>query len=170
MTIYRNITAIVIAVAIMNIGIMSNAHAAESSWSLDSFYQAINKNVSFSNIGPETQTAVVAQAVPATSKPRIIGSKKTVTVTATAYSSSVDETDDSPFITAKGTFVRDGIIAANFLPFGTAVKIPALYGDKIFVVEDRMNKRFSDRIDLWFPSKQAAYQFGKRTVTIEILS
>ncbi|OGN34212.1 MAG: hypothetical protein A3I39_00660 [Candidatus Yanofskybacteria bacterium RIFCSPLOWO2_02_FULL_47_9b] len=89
---------------------------------------------------------------------------------ATAYSSSVDETDSTPFITAKGTYVRDGIIAANFLPFGTAVKIPAIYGNKIFVVEDRMNQRFSDRIDLWFPSKQAARQFGKKKVIIEIVS
>ncbi|MBI2674482.1 MAG: 3D domain-containing protein, partial [Candidatus Yanofskybacteria bacterium] len=61
-------------------------------------------------------------------------------VMASAYSSTPDQTDDTPFITAWGTQVRDGIIAANFLPFGTLVKMPDLYGDKIFTVEDRMNK------------------------------
>ena len=42
----------------------------------------------------------------------------TTRVWLTAYSSSVDETDDTPFITASGKHVRDGIVATNFLPFG----------------------------------------------------
>ena len=36
-------------------------------------------------------------------------------VTITAYSSTPDQTDSTPFITAYNTFVRDGIVAANFL-------------------------------------------------------
>jgi 3D (Asp-Asp-Asp) domain-containing protein len=89
-------------------------------------------------------------------------------VTLTAYSSTVDQTDDSPFITASNTMVRDGIIAANFLPFGTKVQIPSLFGEKVFVVEDRMHSRFNDRIDIWFPDRATAKQFGKREATVVI--
>ena len=49
---------------------------------------------------------------------------KIYNVWVTAYSSDPKQTDNSPFITASNRRVRDGIIAANFLPFGTEVKIP----------------------------------------------
>ena len=88
---------------------------------------------------------------------------------ASAYSSTPDQTDDTPFITAWGTQVRDGIIAANFLPFGTVVKMPELYGDKMFVVEDRMNRRYDYRIDLWFPTRAEAKEWGLKKIKIEIM-
>ncbi len=92
-----------------------------------------------------------------------------ITVPATAYSSTIDQTDDDPFTTAWGTNVRDGIVAANFLPFGTKIKIPEIYGDKIFVIEDRMNRRYSNRIDIWFPNRESALEFGLQTVKIQVL-
>ena len=100
---------------------------------------------------------------------------KTYTVRATGYSSTPDQTDSTPFITASGTYVRDGIIAANVyengrrLPFGTLVRIPEIYGDKIFVVEDRMNIRYKNNIDIWFPERSSALTFGSKKVTIEIV-
>ena len=94
---------------------------------------------------------------------------KILTLSASAYSSTPDQTDSTPFITACNTHVRDGIIAANFLPFGTKIKIPDIYGDKIFVVEDRMNRRYWHKIDIWFPDRQSALEFGLKTVKIEIL-
>lgn len=90
-------------------------------------------------------------------------------VTSTGYSSTPDQTDDSPFVTANGTWVYDGVIAANFLPFKTKVKIPELYGDKMFTVEDKMNRRYPNRMDIWFPDRESAIQFGKRRVKIEII-
>ena len=87
----------------------------------------------------------------------------------TAYSSTPEETDDSPFITASGTYVRDGILATNLLPFGTEVKIPDAFGNKIFVVEDRMHRRKTNNVDIWMPSKSEALQFGIRYATIEVL-
>ncbi len=93
----------------------------------------------------------------------------TTTVWLTAYSSSVDETDDTPFITASGKHVRDGIVATNFLPFGTKIKIPAIFGDKIFIVEDRMNKRKHGIVDIWMPSKQEALRFGSLKAEIIVL-
>ncbi len=94
---------------------------------------------------------------------------KELLVSATAYSSTPDQTDDSPFITAMGTSVRDGIIATNFLPFGTKIKIPEIYGDKVFVVEDRMNRRYWYTIDIWFPDRASALEFGYKHVKIQIL-
>lgn len=38
-----------------------------------------------------------------------------------AYSSTNGQTDGTPYLTAIGTPVRDGIIAANFLPIGTVM-------------------------------------------------
>lgn len=90
-------------------------------------------------------------------------------VSATAYSSTPDQTDDSPFITARNTHVREGIVAANFLPFGTKIKIPDIYGDRIFIVEDRMNRRYWHKIDIWFPDRQSALEFGLKTVKIQVL-
>ena len=87
-----------------------------------------------------------------------------------AYTSRVGETDASPFITADGSHVRDGIIAANFLPFGTKIRIPSLFGDKIFEVHDRMNKRYSYKGDIWMDDLSNALQFGVKYATIEVVS
>ena len=90
-------------------------------------------------------------------------------VIVTAYSSTPDQTDSSPFITANGTYVRDGIIAANFLPFGAKVKFPEYSGDKIFTVEDRMAKKNSHKIDIWMISRNAAMNFGVKRLAYEIV-
>ena len=66
---------------------------------------------------------------------------KKIKMTITAYSSTPEQTDSTPFVTASGSMVRDGIVANNLLSFGTKVKIPELYGDKVFVVEDRMHSK-----------------------------
>jgi len=102
-------------------------------------------------------------------KPIVI--HKTMTVRASAYTSTKAETDNDPFTTASGQKVRDGIIAANGLPFGTKVRIPSNYGNKIFTVQDRMNARWgTKKIDIWMTSRAAALQWGVRTVTLEIVS
>ncbi len=91
-------------------------------------------------------------------------------ITVTAYSSTPDQTDDSPFITASGTWVYDGIIASNFLPFGTKVRFPELFRDKIFTVDDKMHERFTDtRVDIWFPDRESAEEFGVKETIMEIL-
>lgn len=105
-----------------------------------------------------------------TSTIRAASATREYVVSVSAYSSTPDQTDDSPFITARGTFVRDGIIAANFLPFGTRVKIPDLFGNKIFVVEDRMNKRYWHNVDVWMPERSDALKFGRKTTVIEVVS
>ena len=96
--------------------------------------------------------------------------KTTIKVLVTAYSSTPEQTDDTPFITASGKNVKDGIIANNMLPFGTRIRIPELYGYKVFTVEDRMNRNNSNyHIDIWMPDKPSAVNFGVKTVNIEVL-
>ncbi|MEE8131511.1 MAG: hypothetical protein V3T98_00455 [Candidatus Paceibacterota bacterium] len=92
-----------------------------------------------------------------------------IKIVITAYSSSPEETDDTPFITAAGTFVRQGVAAANFLPIGTKIKLPDVFGDQIFIIEDRMHPRFNDRVDVWFAEKSTAKTFGKQLSRIEVL-
>jgi len=96
-------------------------------------------------------------------------------VVATAYSSTPDQTDLTPCITAIGTRVRRGVVATNFLPIGTRLRITHAFGAGLtvedFVVEDRMNSRYNGKyiVDIWFPKRKLALEFGKRTLTIEIL-
>ena len=86
-----------------------------------------------------------------------------------AFSSTAEETDETPFITASGTHVRPGTVAANWLPFGTKIRVPEMFGSAVFTVEDRMNSRYPDRVDVWFPEKSQAKDFGVRTLVIEVL-
>ncbi len=90
------------------------------------------------------------------------------TVQASAYNSVPGQTDSTPFITASGTHVRRGVVAANFLPIGTKVTFPDIYGDEVFVVEDRMNKRYQNNVDIWMEDIGDARQFGRRNVRIHI--
>ncbi len=90
--------------------------------------------------------------------------------TVTAYSSTVDQTDSSPFITANGKRVSDGTVACNFLPFGTKVSFPEIFGDKVFSVEDRMAEKNNHKIDIWFPSRSEALAFGVQRLKVEILN
>lgn len=91
----------------------------------------------------------------------------------TAYNSEPGQTDDSPCITANGFNVcehgEEDTIAANFLKFGTKVRIPELFGDRIFVVRDRMNQRYSDRVDIWMNNHSEAIKFGVKVAKIEVL-
>lgn len=91
-----------------------------------------------------------------------------INVIVTFYSSTSDQTDDTPFITANGTLVRDGIAAANFLRLGTHIKLPELYGDKVFIIADRMHPRFTDRLDVWVKTRQEALKKGIHYTTLEI--
>jgi len=120
------------------------------------------KQISLVSVGENSLIAVSNPADPV----RI----KKVKVLITGYSSTTWQTDDTPFITASGKYVEDGIVANNMLPFGTRIRIPELYGDKIFIVEDRMNPRKGHyNIDIWFEDYYQAKEFGAKTTYIEIL-
>lgn len=122
------------------------------------------------NETPAPSTVPLSTLPTATDKPVTV--LKQLNVHASAYSSTVDQCDGDPFTTASGQKVRDGIIAVNGLPFGTKVRIPSHFGDKVFVVSDRMSTKWGTlkKIDIWMPTRAAAIQWGVRTVTIEIIS
>lgn len=114
---------------------------------------------------PQTAVADIVVSLPESAErvPRIISQ-----MALTAYTSDPAETDSTPFITASGTIVRRGVLASNYFPIGTRVRIPELYGDEVFVVEDRMNARYHKRMDVWMEEKGAARAFGVRHATIEV--
>lgn len=95
---------------------------------------------------------------------------KVVPTVLTAYSSTPDQTDDDPFVAASGKRVYDGMVAANWLPMGTKIKIPALYGEKIFTVDDRMNARYGyGRMDIWMDAPRVQVnKFGVKRAAVEV--
>lgn len=95
-----------------------------------------------------------------------------ITIVATAYSSTEDQTDDTPCIAAQGfdlcTHNTENVIATNMLPLGTKVRFVNYNPDIIYTVVDRMHERYNARIDFWKTSRERARQFGIRTLKMEI--
>ncbi|WP_291328239.1 hypothetical protein [Desulfovibrio sp. UCD-KL4C] len=98
---------------------------------------------------------------------------KTMKVTATAYTSKVDQTSATPFIGAWGDRLKPGMkviaVSRDLLKKGlihdTAVKIEGLEGK--YLVKDKMNERWTDRIDIYMGlNTDAADEWGEREVVI----
>ncbi|MBI2984152.1 MAG: 3D domain-containing protein [Candidatus Kerfeldbacteria bacterium] len=90
----------------------------------------------------------------------------TITVQLTAYASVPQHTDSTPWITASGSRPRFGTLAHNGLPFGTVVRLPEVFGNQTFTVEDRMNERYGDEYaDVWLPTDAEAHAFRVRRDT-----
>ncbi|TAN34229.1 hypothetical protein EPN28_00035 [Patescibacteria group bacterium] len=121
---------------------------------------ADNSQNIMAKLGPAAPLVTVAEPKP----------DRVVRAVITAYTSSVEETDSDPFTAASGKKVYDGMLAANWLPFGTKIKIPSLYGDKVFTVHDRMNARYGyGRLDIWLNTSRAeARKFGVKRVAVEV--
>lgn len=95
---------------------------------------------------------------------------KSVQVTITAYSSTIDQCDSTPYIAANNEPVRVGVLAVSpdmqkefGIRFGQRVLIPG-YG--LFEVCDVMNPRWKRRVDIWESDRNAARLFGKRQGTM----
>ena len=106
-----------------------------------------------------------AQQIGLLSKYRLVYSAST---TASAYNSMESQCDSTPWITASGSRCRPGVIAANHLPIGTKVIIEG-FGEQIFTVEDRMNRRYKDNIDIWMLKYDDALDFGRRTIRYHVI-
>ncbi|OLQ73556.1 hypothetical protein BIT28_08240 [Photobacterium proteolyticum] len=101
---------------------------------------------------------------------------KTLKVTATAYNSVRAQTNSNPTIAAWGDRLKPGmkVIAVSRdllkmgITHGTKVKISGLPGE--YVVLDKMNKRWSRKIDIYMGKDiQAARNWGRRSVTITVI-
>ncbi len=136
---------------------------------LSNRYSFSNDNTLYSQSAINIEPKVNAVMVEKETKEKPVKVSKTINTTITGYSSTVDQTNSEPFITASGYWVRDGIVATNFLPFGTKIRIPEFFGDKVFTVKDRMNRRHNDRVDIWFSTRQQAINFGIQYTYIEVI-
>ena len=84
----------------------------------------------------------------------------------TGYSSEISQTDSTPFITASGTKVRDGVIACPmYLEIGTWLFID---GD-VYICEDRMKQTepYMYYFDIWFATREEALEWGKQLKEIK---
>jgi 3D (Asp-Asp-Asp) domain-containing protein len=75
-------------------------------------------------------------------------------------------------ITASGTYVRPGVIAADprVLPLGTVVRVKAGDYSGIYTVQDTGRRVKGRIVDIWMASKRAALNFGRRAVKLQVLS
>jgi len=90
---------------------------------------------------------------------------RTILATITGYSSTPDQTDSTPLITASGNRVKSGIVACpRYLEFGTVIEI----NGKIYICDDRTHPRLDGIFDIWFSSKQKAKEWGKKKMEIII--
>lgn len=99
--------------------------------------------------------------------------ERTLTVTATAYTSSPGETDDTPNIAAWGDTLAPGMkviaVSRDLLELGLVqgaeVTIDGLDGR--YVVLDKMHPRWNEKIDIYMGENvKKARDWGRREVTI----
>jgi 3D (Asp-Asp-Asp) domain-containing protein len=99
--------------------------------------------------------------------------ERALAVTATAYNSLPGQTDDEPHTAAWGDSLAPGMkaiaVSRDLIPLGldhrTSVKIEGLPG--VYLVLDKMNKRWEKRIDIYMGHDlDAALSWGKRKVEI----
>lgn len=111
-----------------------------------------------------TSSQAITEAIPEPEPPPI---HNVVMAEVSAYTSSIDETDETPDITASGERTRDGVAACpSRYKFGTKIEI----GGKEYVCLDRMNARYRDGnyFDIWIEGKKEALEWGRRTLSVNI--
>lgn len=98
---------------------------------------------------------------------------KELVVTATAYTSNVAETDDTPNLAAWNNELKPGMkaiaVSRDLIPMGLTngkeVMIEGLEGR--FKVLDKMHKRWEKKIDIYMGlNHKRAKEWGKKTVKI----
>ena len=102
----------------------------------------------------------------------------------TAYSSTEDQTDGTPRITATGVEVREGIVAVSRdlldtqLPYGTLVRVINLQTEEngcggfdtgVLEVQDTMSAEKTNQVDIWLPTRDEALTWGSCTATLEVV-
>lgn len=95
-------------------------------------------------------------------------------VTATAYNSVVNQTDNDPHITAFGDSLKPGMkyiavskdLLTKGLKHNTPVKIDGFKA--IYFVKDKMHARWKNKIDIYMGTDvKAAKKWGRKKVKIE---
>lgn len=143
-------------------------NAEERQWFLANCIVVSHPSPTPSVSAPSVNSAEVT-AVTSSSGSGSCQSGRSLTMTATAYSSTPDQTSGDPFTTASGTRVHWGTIAVDpsVIPYGCRVSISAFPGT-VFVAEDTGGGIGGNRIDIWFPTRAEALNFGVQTVIVTI--
>lgn len=75
-------------------------------------------------------------------------------------------------VTQKGTLTHDGVVAADpaVLPLGSIIRVSdaGAYSGR-YVVTDTGSKVAGRHIDVYIPDTAQAKEFGKKTVTVQVL-
>jgi len=91
---------------------------------------------------------------------------------ATAYSATAEECDPNPTQTASGEEVILGGVAVSrdlYRKGWTFGKLIRVHGMGIYVVNDLMAKRHTNKIDIFMESKDATREFGVQDVVVSLL-
>jgi len=127
---------------------------------------------------PVSAAAARAQGVTRASSSGLRSTGRSAVVHSTAYNSTPGQTDSTPFVTATGTRVRSGVVALSRdllgrFPYGTRLTIEDLSGryssylrGRVFIVEDTMNVRIGNTVDIWMVSRGEAMSWGNRNIRI----
>jgi 3D (Asp-Asp-Asp) domain-containing protein len=145
---------------------------------------APRKATSTSRAVSQSQVAQRSRATRASSQRAV----RMMTVRSTGYNSLSSQTDRTPHVTATGARTRFGIIAVSrdllrTIPYGSRVRLEdmgswsgggrgkynRMLSDMVFVVEDTMHPRKSGTIDVWFPARRQAIQWGVRRLRVTVL-
>ncbi len=129
-----------------------------------------------------------SSTVSSASKTRNQQALRTLNVRSTGYNSLSSQTDRTPHLTATGARTRFGIIAVSrdllrTIPYGSRVRLEdmgswsgggrgkynQMLSEMVFVVEDTMHPRKSGTIDVWFPARRQAIQWGVRRLRVTVL-
>lgn len=91
----------------------------------------------------------------------------------TAFNNISNQTDETPNIMASNRLVYEGAVAISRdiknsykLKFGDLIYIKKLH--KYFVIEDLMNKKYKNSVDVFMFSKEEALKFGVKKSDIVI--
>ncbi|WP_424949705.1 hypothetical protein [Deinococcus sp.] len=129
-------------------------------------------------VAKSSAAATRAQGVSRAAGTALRRTGRSALVHSTAYNSTPGQTDSSPYITATGTRVRPGVVALSRdllgrFPYGTRISIEDLSGryssylrGRVFVVEDTMNVRIGNTVDVWMGSWGEAMAWGSRNIRI----
>ena len=93
------------------------------------------------------------------------GGARVVRCTITYYTASSDECGKSDGIGAAGVRMEPGMVACDFLPLWSKVRIDG----KTYVVTDRFGGGYTDKIDVFCTDKSYALRMGKSVKEVEII-
>lgn len=121
---------------------------------------------------PVAPTVMSYQGVSPLAEPANCPHGESFTGNVSGYSSTLDQTWGDPFTTATGTRVHWGTVAVdpNHIPYGCRLLIDG-FPDTIFVAEDTGGAILGhwNRIDIWFPTRIKALNWGRQLLTVTVL-